>query len=107
LPLYDFENTETGERFVEMLTIGGRETYLQENPHIKQLMLSAPGLVSGTGFQSKQDDGWKENLSRIAEAHPNSSLADKVGGRSSSKTKVREIASKHGRTKSGSYNMDL
>lgn len=107
MPLYDFEDTKTGERFTEMLSISGRETYLKENPHIKQLILSAPSLVSGTDFNKKMDNGWKENLSRIAEAHPNSALADKMGGRQAKEAKVREIAKKHGRTKSGSYNMDL
>ena len=106
MPLYDFLNTETGEQFSEILSISGREDYLKENPHIKQLHLSAPGLVSGTGGL-KNDNGWKENLSRIAEAHPNSALAEKQGGRTSKKVKVEEIAKKHGLGNRGKYNMPI
>jgi len=106
LPLYDFLNTETGEQFNELMSFSQREEFLENNPHIKQLILGAPGLVSGTGT-FKNDAGWKENLSRIAEAHPNSALAEKQGGRSSQKVMVDKAAKKHGYGKSGKYNMDL
>lgn len=107
MPLYDFEDTKTGERFTEIMTIGNRETYLENNPHIKQVHLKAPSLVSGTDFNKKQDNGWKENLSRIAEAHPNSALAEKQGGRSSKDAKVNDLAKKHNLRKKGQYSMDL
>jgi len=106
LPLYDFVDTNTGEKFSKLISISGREDYLKENPHIQQIHLSAPGLVSNSG-SLKNDNGWKENLSRIAEAHPNSALAEKQGGRNSTKVKVDELAKKHGYGKSGSYNMPI
>ena len=67
MPTYDFENTETGEVFEEMMSISAREQYLKDNPHIRQLV-SGINIVSGVAGKSyRQDSGWKDNLSRIAE----------------------------------------
>jgi hypothetical protein len=38
MPLYKFEDTETGKVWEEFMSIDGREKYLEENPHIKQLV---------------------------------------------------------------------
>jgi|AP68_2_1055508.scaffolds.fasta_scaffold48359_2 hypothetical protein len=95
MPLYDFEDTNTGERFTKLMSISSREEYLETNPHIKSLILSAPPLVSGHNLQAKQDSGWNDNLKRIADSHQGSALADKVGGRSTKQAKVTEIQKKH------------
>ena len=106
MPLYDFVDNNTGERFTKMMKISEKPEYLKNNPHVESIILSAPRLVSGfNGI--KNDSGWKENMSRIAEAHPNSAHAEKIGGRSSTKAKVAGLATKHGYGKSGKYNMDL
>jgi hypothetical protein len=106
MPLYDFMNTDTGEQFTKMMSIAAKEQFLADNPEI-QSIIGAPAIVGGTTVNVKNDAGWKENLSRIAEAHPNSALADRVGGRSSKQAKVADAASKHGLGKKGSYNMNL
>ena len=106
MPLYDFVDTNTGEHFTKTLKISEKSEYLDSNPHIESIILSAPATVSGWGG-IKNDNGWKENMSRIAEAHPNSELAEKQGGRSSTKAKVAEMAKKHGYGKTGKYSMDL
>ena len=104
MPNYTFENTETGEITEHWMSISARDVFVQENPHLKQLITGAPMMVSGTDFNKKMDGGWKENLSRIAEAHPTSALAEKVGGRSSVQTKRSELSKKHKLDK-GSYKM--
>lgn len=38
MPIYKFEDTKTGEVEEKFLSIAGREKYLEENPHIKQLV---------------------------------------------------------------------
>ena len=43
----------------------------------------------------KTDGGWKDNLSRIAEAHPNSPLAAKYGKPSIKEVKTRETVKRH------------
>lgn len=107
MPLYDFENKDTGERFDLLLSITKKEKFLELNPEVKQVIIKAPMLVSGTAHMAKLDDGWKENLSRIAEAHPGSALAEKQGGRSTNAVKVHNLAKKHGLREKGQYNMDL
>jgi len=105
LPLYDFIDTNTGEQFSTFMKIAEKESFLEENPHVQSLILGAPSLARGTGTM-KNDNGWKENLSRIAEAHPNSALADKVKeGRTSKEVAVNKIAQKYGKTEGGKYTM--
>lgn len=106
MPLYDFMNNETGEQFTAMMSIAAKEQFLTDNPHITSI-IGAPAIVGGTSFNLKNDNGWKENLSRIAAAHPTSALADKLGGRSSKQVKVEQTAAKHGLGKKGSYTMNL
>ena len=36
LPIYEFENTKTGEIFTEMMSIADMEKYVKKNKHIKQ-----------------------------------------------------------------------
>ena len=51
--------------------------------------------IGGTGDRIKNDAGWKENLSRIAEAHPSSALADRYGKKTTKEIKTREVLKKH------------
>ena len=103
MPLYTFMNKDTDEVFTEMMSISQREEYLSQNPNITQQIVKV-NMISGTGI--KNDNGWKENLSRIAEAHPNSTLADQVGGRSNKTVKNVNALNKSG-VRKGKYSMDL
>ena len=49
----------------------------------------------GVGDRIKNDGGWKENLSRIAEAHPNTPLADRYGKKTTKEIKTRQVLKKH------------
>ena len=93
MPTYTFENTKTGKVYDEYMSISERETYLEQNPHIKQL-INKINIVSGTGG-IKTDSGWKENMSRIAEAHPTSPLAQRYGKRSIKQVKTEQVIQKH------------
>lgn len=106
MPRYEFEDTETNETFVEYMTFEQRDVFLKNNPNVRQC-LSTPGFVSGVNYNKKMDSGWKDHLSRIAEANPNSALANEVGGRKSSKVKSANVAKKLGLGKTGKYNMPL
>ena len=104
MPNYTFENPETGEIVEEFMSISARDEFVKSNPHLTQIITGAPSMISGSDFNKKMDSGWKENLSRIAEAHPNSALAAKVGGRSSQNINRTDLAKKHKLDK-GSYKM--
>jgi len=83
MPTYTFKDNNTGEIWDEICTYSDREAFLAENPHIVTIIDKAPSIVS-TQYTSgpKNDQGWNENLARIAEAHPTSDLADRYGSKS-------------------------
>tara|TARA_Y100001973_G_C4960730_1_gene214824 strand:- start:100 stop:441 length:342 start_codon:yes stop_codon:yes gene_type:complete len=80
-----------------------------KNEDLEQV-ITAPALVGdhivkqGDG---RMDGGMKEVFSRVAEAHPNSPLADRFGsGQTSAQKKVQEVGKKHGLVrKNGGQNM--
>ena len=95
MPLYTFKNTKTGKTFTDMMSIAEMEDYLEKNKHIKQQItqMNIVGGVSGLSYRS--DGGWKDNLSRIAEAHPNSPLAQQHGKRSIKQVKTEQAIKKY------------
>ena len=80
MPKYVFRNNNTGEEFELQLKMAEREEYLKENPQIKQI-ITRSNLASMVGGL-KTDEGFKENLARIAAAHPTSELASEYGSKS-------------------------
>jgi hypothetical protein len=94
MPTYEFVDLNTGEPFERFMKIAEREEFLSNNPHI-QPVVSAPMLVSSVSTTNKVPDGFKEVLSKVAEKHPNSSVADKHGRRSAKEAKTREIVKKY------------
>ena len=96
MPTYDFQNTKTGKVWTDMMTIAEKESYLKKNKHIKQ-MLSKINISSGVvGMGAmKNDNGWKEMQSRIAEAHPASNFAQQHGTRTAKEIKTQAVVKKH------------
>ena len=93
MPSYSFKNNETGEEWEEFFSISGREEFLEQNPHITQLP-SMISIVSDTGG-IKNDNGWGDNMQRIAEAHPGSPLARRYGKKSTKEINTRNVLKKH------------
>ncbi len=94
MPTYFFRNKTTGADFAEFMSISEKESYLEKNTHMEQI-ITAPTIIAGHGDRVRTDDGFKSVLSKVAEAHPNSNLADKLGGRTSKETKTRDVLRKH------------
>jgi len=91
---YEFLNTETGEYEEHVMPWQELDQFKEDNPHLKKVV-SAPMIVSSAGGM-RNDDGWKENMSRIAEAHPGTPFADRYGKRSDKEIKTRNVLKKHG-----------
>ena len=89
MPIYSFRNNITGEEFEEMMSFSALDQYLEENPHVEKVFSKAPGLVQATGDRTKTDDGFKEVLSKIADANPNSNLASDYGKKDKKTVAVR------------------
>ena len=94
MPTYSFRNNDTGEEFEELMSMSEREKFLEQNPHIHQLP-SLFAMSSGTGDRIKNDGGWKDNLSRIAEAHPGSPIAERYGKDTTKNINTRNVLKKH------------
>ena len=92
MPKYVFRNENTGEVFELNLKLAEREEYLKENPNIKQI-ITRSNLASMVGGL-KTDEGFKENLARIAAAHPTSELASEYGSKSVTESKKRQAIKK-------------
>ena len=95
MPLYTFENKRTGKTFTEMMSISEMESYLKKNKHIKQNITSVNIVAGVSGMSYKSDQGWKETLSKVAEAHPQSALASEVGKKSIKQIKTEQVVKKH------------
>ena len=93
MPTYNFKNNKTGEEWEEFFTISGKEEFLEQNSHIQQLP-SIISIVSDVGG-IKNDSGWKDNMSRIADAHPDSPLARRFGRKSTKDINTRQVLKKH------------
>jgi hypothetical protein len=91
---YEFLNTETGEYEEHIMPWQELDQFKEDNPHL-QKVISAPAIVSGNGGV-RNDNGWKENMARIAEAHPGTPLADRYGKKSDKEIKTRNVLKKHG-----------
>lgn len=96
MPTYNFLNTETGDEFESFMKISEREEFLKNNPHI-QPVLTAPAIVSGvsTSTQNRVPDGFKEVLSKVAEAHPGSEFAQKHKRKSIKEARTEQVVKKH------------
>ena len=82
MPIYEIENTETGEIFEIMMKIGDKERLLRKNTHFRQVP-SAPNLnFGGVGDRVKRDGGMNDVLSKIADANPSSPMAEDFGKKS-------------------------
>jgi hypothetical protein len=95
MPIYSFENIKTGKEFTEHLTMSELDSYLTKNKNIRQVFTSLNIVGGVSGLTHKQDGGWKDNLQRIAEAHPGSPLADRYKKKSIKEIKTKEAINKH------------
>jgi hypothetical protein len=95
MPTYDFLNTETGEEFEKFMSLSEREQYLKDNPKIQQVHLGAMSIVSGVSITGKVPDGFKEVLSKVAENHKTSAVAERHGRKSMKEIKTQQLVHKH------------
>ena len=95
MPTYTFKDIETGETFDEMMSYADKVEFLEDNPNIKPI-LNSLNIVAGVGLDSriKNDDGWNENLQRIAEAHPTSDLANRYVKKTAKEAKTENAVAK-------------
>ena len=95
MPTYRFLNTKTKEEYEDYMTISEMEKHKKQK-HIKLLPPTQMNIVSSVGsVDSHTDRGFKEVLSKVSEAHPESPLARRYGRRSVKDTQIEKVRKKH------------
>ena len=69
MPLYDFEDTDTGETFELQMKIAEKADFLKANPNVRQV-IGTPMIVGGVDGLRKPDEGFNEVLQKIGEQNP-------------------------------------
>jgi len=101
MPTYRFYNKRTKKEYTDLMSISEMEEFIKKK-HIKILPPTQLNIVSSTGsLDSKTDNGWKEVLSKVSEAHPASNLASQYGKKSVKDTQIDSIIKKHRAKKAG------
>ena len=101
MPTYTFFNKRTKKEFDDMMSIAEMEDYLKKNKHIKQV-LKGINIVASVGSRTgKTDSGWKDTLSKIAEAHPQSPLAKQHTKKTIKQIKTEQAIAKNKRRIAG------
>ena len=101
MPTYRFLNKRTKKEYTDLMSISEMETFIKKK-HIKILPPTQLNIVSSVGHvDSHTDNGWKEVLSKVSEAHPASHLANQYGKKSVKDTQVASIIKKHKRKRAG------
>ena len=94
MPRYDFLNTETGEIKEYTMSWKDLDKFKEDNPHLTQ-QINTPQIVGGHGDRVKTDDGFKEVLSKIGNAHPGSNVHAKHGSKDIKREKSVATIKKH------------
>ena len=101
MPTYRFYNKKTKEEYTDLMSISEMEEFIKKK-HIKILPPTQLNIVSSTGsIDSKTDNGWKEVLSKITDAHPASALANQYGKKSVKDTQIDKVIKTHRAKKAG------
>ena len=95
MPTYRFKNLETDVVYEDLMSISEMEKFIKKK-HIELLPPTQMNIVSSVGtLDGKTDNGWKETLSKISEAHPDSHLANQYGRKSTKDTQIANMRKKH------------
>ena len=101
MPTYNFYNSKTKKTYTDLMTISEMEEFTKKK-HIKLLIPRKLNIVSSVGnVDSKTDSGWKDVLSKISEAHPESNLAQQYGKKSVKDTQIDRVIHKHRKKRQG------
>ena len=94
MPTYTFQNTETEDIFDKFMSISDRDLFIEDNPHIKQI-IGPVNIVSGARVSTGKLGGFKEVLQKVGEAHPGSAVDKTHNRRTAKQVATDKIAKKH------------
>jgi hypothetical protein len=95
MPTYDFVNKEDGEMETHFLKMSELSMFKENHPHLKSI-IGAPNIIGGTGMSGmKIDDGFKEVLAKVGEAHKGTPLSERYSKKTISEIKTQAVVDKH------------
>ena len=95
MPTYRFKDHNTGEIWEDLMPISEMEKFIKKK-HIELLPPTQMNIISSVGsVDTHTDNGFKEVLSKVSEAHPESPLARRYGRRSVKDTQIEKVRKKH------------
>ncbi len=97
---YTFKNKKSGKRQEFQLKISEYDDFVLNHPELERLIETAPAMTyNGKVFGSldaQTDNGFKEVLAKIGEAHPSSELGNNYRKNKTIKEiKTRDVVKKH------------
>lgn len=102
MPTYDFKNKKTGEYEEHHMKISELDQFMEDNPDLVKVILSAPKVNYSSHAQgsvsdiaAKKDKGWKEVLQKIGEQNPISQVAEDHNQKSIKQVKTQQVIEKH------------
>lgn len=79
MPTYTFRDKDTGEVYDKIMTWNDREQYLVDNPNLETIITGAPAMGDSVRLGIRRnDDGFREVMSKISAANYKSNLKDKL-----------------------------
>lgn len=94
---YTFLNKATNTIEEHTVRMSDYDSFVESNPHLQRYFDPSDvlNIIGGVGG-IKTDSGFKEVLSKVAEAHPNSQLANRTVSRTAAQVKTDQVKKKHG-----------
>ena len=75
MPIYSFKNKKTGEVHDALLKMDDRESYLSDNPDLKQIITKAPSMGDSVRLGiTKTPDSFNSLLKNIHKNSPGSKI---------------------------------
>lgn len=74
MPYYTFKDNETQEEFTVDMKISERDEFLEQNPHMEQLIVSAPAYLGDTYSHNKVPKDFRNYLKRMKRANRKSNI---------------------------------
>lgn len=96
MPTYTFIDTITEKEFDIIIKMSELDLFKEANPQYRQI-IGSPNIVSGVAGSKnhKVPDGFKDVLKKVADAHPASELASKVGQKSIKQVRTEQVVNKY------------
>lgn len=76
MAIYTFLNKNTNEEETHLMSISSLDTFKQDNPHLKQLIVSAPGYADPirVGIGAKPSNQFRDVLKEIKRRNRGSTI---------------------------------